>query len=190
MKNAQNGEHKCIACGETKPNKSFHGPDTPKCRSCILKDSPCANRTEGHRRRNGTRVVAGKQFDPQAQIELRKKAKELGGKFLPTDVAGMVRFVSTHETRTNVLEEAQKLVDGDRRDDYGHPAENHARTAQMWSAFLGLQITPRQVCMMNILQKCARDAHVPIHDTLVDIAGYARNAQLCTKEEYEPESGE
>lgn len=78
-----------------------------------------------------------------------------------------------------VLEEASAVVDGPRRADYGHPYDNHGRTAAMWSAFLGVTITRRQVCMMNVLQKCARDASRPIRDTLVDIAGWSRNAELC-----------
>lgn len=79
---------------------------------------------------------------------------------------------------TDILAEAQSIVDGPRRDDYGPPAVNHARTAALWSAYLGVDISPRQVCMLNILQKVGRDAHAPKRDNLVDIAGWARNAEL------------
>jgi len=84
--------------------------------------------------------------------------------------------VQDHAT---VLEEAQDAVGGERRASYGHPAVNHGRTAAMWSAYLGIQITARQVCMMNVLQKASRDAHTPKRDNLVDIAGYALNAEMC-----------
>lgn len=77
-----------------------------------------------------------------------------------------------------VLAEAARVVDGPRRDDYGTPSENHGRTAAMWSAYLGVPITARQVCMLNILQKISRDAHAAKRDNLVDIAGYVRNAEL------------
>lgn len=78
----------------------------------------------------------------------------------------------------SVLAEATKIVDGARRAAYGTPQENHTRTAEMWSTYLGVKVTARQVCMLNILQKISRDAHAATHDNLVDIAGYARNAEL------------
>lgn len=81
--------------------------------------------------------------------------------------------------KETVLEEAARIVDGDRRDDYGHPLDNHRRTAEMWSAYLGYEVTPRQVCMLNALQKIGRDAHRPKRDNLVDLCGWARNAELC-----------
>ncbi len=82
----------------------------------------------------------------------------------------------------SVLDEAGAVVDGPRRASYGSPAENHGRTAAMWSAYLGVKITARQVCMLNILQKVSRDAHSARHDNLVDLCGYARNAELIEEE--------
>jgi hypothetical protein len=79
----------------------------------------------------------------------------------------------------DVLTEAASIVKGARQWDYGTPADNHGRTAAMWSAYLGVPITARDVCMMNVLQKVSRYRHSPHRDSLVDIAGYARNAELC-----------
>jgi hypothetical protein len=85
---------------------------------------------------------------------------------------------SEGNTRPTILDEAAAIVDGPRRADYGTPAENHGRTAALWSAYLCVPITARQVCQLNILQKLSRDAHTAQRDNLVDIAGYARNAEL------------
>lgn len=82
------------------------------------------------------------------------------------------------EPTPSILTEAYDVVHGPRRESYGTPAENHGRTAALWSAYLGVPITARQVCMLNMLQKVSRDAHRPGHDNLVDIAGYAENAFL------------
>lgn len=79
----------------------------------------------------------------------------------------------------NVLDEAASVVLGDRRAFYGPPKINHTRTAAMWSAYLGVQVSPHQVCLMNILQKISRDANRQKIDNLVDIAGYALNAEMC-----------
>ena len=77
------------------------------------------------------------------------------------------------------LKRAEELVDGPRRETYGHPYENHGRTARMWSAYLGITLTRRQVCMLNVLQKISRDSHQEIQDNLDDICGWARNAEVC-----------
>lgn len=86
------------------------------------------------------------------------------------------------EPKKSVLQEAAAIVDGPRRESYGTPFDNHSRTAAMWSAYLGRRVTAHDVCMLNILQKASRDAHRPTRDNLVDIAGYARNAELVDEE--------
>lgn len=78
----------------------------------------------------------------------------------------------------SILEEAQNVVHGDRAKDYGHPFINHNRTAQLWTAYLGVPITAEQVCMLNILQKISRSQNRLTRDTLVDIAGYAANVEM------------
>lgn len=80
-----------------------------------------------------------------------------------------------------VLDEAARIVDGPRRVAYGDPRVNHGRTAAMWGAYLGIAISPRQVCMLNILQKCSRDANLPKRDNIVDIPGWARNAEIVSE---------
>lgn len=84
----------------------------------------------------------------------------------------------------NILAEALNITNGDRQKYYGHPADNHGNTADLWSAYLGrkygffpaLKLTSRDVCMMMVLLKVSRDANSSKRDNLVDIAGYVRNA--------------
>jgi hypothetical protein len=78
----------------------------------------------------------------------------------------------------SILAEAAKVVNGPRRSYYGTPLVNHSRTAAFWTAYLGIPITAEQVCILNILQKCARSMNTMTRDTLVDIAGYAENIHL------------
>jgi hypothetical protein len=61
---------------------------------------------------------------------------------------------------------------------YGDAAANMAKTAQLWSAVLGVDVTPVQVALCLIQLKVARLLVTPDHpDSAVDIAGYA--AVLC-----------
>ena len=106
--------------------------------------------------------------------------------------------------RPTVLEEAAAITAGDRNADYGDPDENHGRTAELFGSFLrgrlltlARRIYPdgvpnevlyfisrvslfgRDACMFNILQKVSREANATKRDNLVDIAGYAANAEKC-----------
>ena len=83
-----------------------------------------------------------------------------------------------------VLAEAGQAVDGDRGRFYGHPADNHGNTAAFWTEYierkygLVVALTARDVCMLMVLLKVSRDANRPKRDNLVDICGYARNAEM------------
>lgn len=85
----------------------------------------------------------------------------------------------------SVLEEAAELVNGDRQQAYGHPRDNHACTAALWNAYIErtthagtMQLDAFDVCMLNILQKVSRLAHSRHRDGLVDLAGFAANADM------------
>lgn len=84
------------------------------------------------------------------------------------------------ENSPTILDEAARVTSTDRRQTYGTPAENHARTAALWNAYLNGKTTldAHDVCMLNILQKISRERHAPGRDNLVDIAGYARNIEM------------
>jgi len=83
----------------------------------------------------------------------------------------------------SILEEAAEHVEGRRQQDYGSPAENFERVAQLWTAYLegrGLidlgrtdGITPTDYALMQALVKIARLEHGYHHDSVVDLAGYA-----------------
>lgn len=84
--------------------------------------------------------------------------------------------------RETILAEADRITSTDRNVDYGHPLDNHTRTAALWSAYLGVTITAREVCWMNVLQKGSRDRHLSKRDNLVDGAGFLRNAEMVDDE--------
>jgi len=68
---------------------------------------------------------------------------------------------------------ALKLVYGDRHASYGEPLDDMGRTAQLWSALLGVDVTAEQVAMCMICVKLSRLAHQMKADSVVDICGYA-----------------
>lgn len=71
-----------------------------------------------------------------------------------------------------ILEEAQKVVYGDRQDDYGTVTENFNTIAKLWSVVLKTDVTPEQVGLCMVQLKVARQMYKPKRDNLVDGAGY------------------
>lgn len=77
-----------------------------------------------------------------------------------------------------VLEEAKQLVDGDRNDFYGDPAIKYRLIAKFWSLLFRTEITPLQVVLAHIAVKLVRESLKHKRDNLVDLAGYARIAEM------------
>jgi hypothetical protein len=88
-----------------------------------------------------------------------------------------------------VLAEAIRITDGARQNDYGHPRDDFARTALMWTGILGsklrddAEIAAGDVPLCMIAVKLARQSHRHKRDNLVDIAGYSRTAAMVAGEE-------
>lgn len=82
----------------------------------------------------------------------------------------------------SALEEAQRLVHGDRGAAYGHPIDDYTRTGRMWGAILGIgDIDPRIACLMMAAVKISREVNAPKRDNRVDLAGYAECAQMVAE---------
>lgn len=84
----------------------------------------------------------------------------------------------------NILQEADRLTSGDRRRGYGPPWEHHTKTAAIATVLLepklknGEEITSRDFQRIIIADKLVRDTNEAKRDNLVDIAGYARTAEM------------
>lgn len=78
--------------------------------------------------------------------------------------------------RTEVLETANKIINGSRQENYGNPESNFQKIANYWSQYLGKDITPADVAIMMILMKVSRlQNNIKHEDSWIDIAGYAAN---------------
>lgn len=87
----------------------------------------------------------------------------------------------------SVLQEADRLINGDRRGSYGHPLDDYTRTAGLINAALAHklkeQFTAEDVMLCMVLVKISRFVHQPEHrDSLVDAAGYLGCIELATDE--------
>ena len=99
------------------------------------------------------------------------------------------------EEPLSILQEAEKLVHGDRAKAYGHPYDNCVRVATMWGAILGHRVAPEQIGLCMIALKLGRECQKPGRDNMVDIAGYAETVEMvklsqqCTASRKKPGNG-
>ncbi|MDP7733678.1 DUF6378 domain-containing protein [Mycobacterium paragordonae] len=80
----------------------------------------------------------------------------------------------------SILQEAERLINGERQESYGNATESHERIADLWTAYLGdvTPLTAFDVVNMMVLLKVSRskgglNSHQFQRDSYVDIAGYA-----------------
>lgn len=76
-------------------------------------------------------------------------------------------------TRAQILDEAKRIVTQDRAATHGSPEDSFRAIADLWSAYVGVKITPMEACHMMVLLKIVRAKGNPMHaDNHYDGAGY------------------
>lgn len=104
--------------------------------------------------------------------------------FQPLHLKASVAVDRTDET---ILQEAQRLVHGNRGADYGHPIDDYTRTGRMWGAILGIpDIDPRICCLMMAAMKISRETNKHKRDNLTDLSGYAECASMVAERQGKP----
>lgn len=101
----------------------------------------------------------------------------------PTSAEG-VRAKPVSPQRQLLLDAAD-TVDGERQDQYGNAEDSFATIAELWSSYINIgrpqsesiEITAKDVAILMVLFKAAREGNSPKRDNLLDLAGYAALAQ-------------
>jgi hypothetical protein len=76
--------------------------------------------------------------------------------------------------QNKILDEAKKIINGERQGTYGKAEDNFKVIAGFWSTYLGKEVSPVDVANMMILMKVARNSSgVYKDDNWIDICGYA-----------------
>jgi hypothetical protein len=92
-------------------------------------------------------------------------------------------FCKEHPRET-ILEEAQRLVHGDRGAAYGHPADDFGRTAEYWTTTFKEKLKPGErfhagdIPLALIGVKLSREVNKPKRDNMTDLAGYAETRRM------------
>lgn len=93
----------------------------------------------------------------------------------------------------NILNTANDIINGERKEDYGDAFDSFDRIAGLWSSYLDHHISPVDVAHMMILMKVSRGTNHAkfnkIHeDNLVDIAGYSALAYQVSENFFKDEA--
>lgn len=93
----------------------------------------------------------------------------------------------------NILNTANDIINGERKEDYGDAFDSFDRIAGLWSSYLDHHISPVDVAHMMILMKVSRGTNHAkfnkIHeDNLVDIAGYSALAYQVSEDYFKDEA--
>ena len=87
--------------------------------------------------------------------------------------------------KENILEEANRLVHGARRGDYGHPLTDWGKVAGMFNALFSAKlkapVTAEDMIMTLVLVKLSRQENKPKRDNIVDGAGYFALLEMCAE---------
>lgn len=99
-------------------------------------------------------------------------------------------MASKENNRTDILNEAIKLINGERNSTYGDPLDDFATTAGMWNIYVQriieargtLDIKPHDVAVMMNLLKISRISWSPEkRDHWADLAGYTGCGWDCVE---------
>ena len=83
----------------------------------------------------------------------------------------------------DVTADASEIVSDDRPETHGDAYENHAHIADLWGAYLGVEIEAWEVAVLMTMLKASRAKSGSLdRDHFVDIAGYADVGYTCVVE--------
>lgn len=76
-----------------------------------------------------------------------------------------------------IIREAYDLVTGDRQDDYSHPLDDYSRTAEIFYAITGIQLSAEEAILFMVCVKLSRlanelDEGIDVPDNTRDAIGY------------------
>jgi len=91
----------------------------------------------------------------------------------PTEIDMTVSREYLESKPESILQEAERLINGDRREEYGDVKDSFNNIAAGWSVSFGKEVTGKQVALAMAWLKICRENNKSKRDNIVDIAGYA-----------------
>ncbi len=80
---------------------------------------------------------------------------------------------ATHRSASSILKEADKIVNGDRNEQYGDPTQAFQEYSDILKASFGIVLSPVEICKVQMAIKLGCMKHKHKRDSIVDLCGYA-----------------
>jgi len=93
--------------------------------------------------------------------------------------------MTQRQIRGDILNDALKIINGERQDQYGNPEDSFTKIAALWSEWLCVELSKKDVAMMMVLLKIARERNQYKRDNILDAAGYLGIYADCQAKENE-----
>jgi len=106
---------------------------------------------------------------PNGEVMVCNRCYALHESILPRNNTIVAGAIPSNET---ILQEAQRLVLGDRRDQYEEPKKHFPKVAKVASIFTGKPLTATDIVWVMIAIKLVREAYKHKRDNTVDAPGY------------------
>jgi len=94
-------------------------------------------------------------------------------------------FPKDFDEKESILQEANRIVNGERQTDYSDPVENFKQIASIASAILKKELSAKDCCVVLMAVKLARESYKHKRDNLVDLAGYTEILHRIKETGYE-----
>jgi len=85
----------------------------------------------------------------------------------------------------SILQIADKLINGDRREAYGHPYDDYSRVTKAFNSLTGHNLSASDGPIFMICVKLARETHQQKKDNRIDGAGYFGVLDMVREKEEE-----
>ena len=86
------------------------------------------------------------------------------------------------ELDSDLPRDALQTITGPRMTTHGDPQDTLARIAQMWTGYLGTQVSPSDVALMMVMVKQARSRAAYDRDHYLDAVAYLLLAEATARE--------
>lgn len=126
--------------------------------------------------KNETKKVESKKKVAPAKKKRKKPVVKKKRKYTKRKTKPQIRMKKKKKVQT-LLQQAEALINGPRREEYGDAAGSFVRIAIIWTGILGRPTSAREVALCMVGFKTYRATVSEETESLLDIMGYASLAE-------------
>lgn len=93
--------------------------------------------------------------------------------FNSVSIGTVFDFVDARDVKPSLLMQAERVVNGDRNEQYGDPNIAFQEYADILSTTFDIHLTPEQICKVQMAIKLGRLKYKFKEDSLLDLMGYS-----------------